>query len=792
MKFSEQWLRAWVDPPVSTQELAEQLTMAGLEVDAVQPASPAFSNVVVGEVLSVEPHPDAEKLRVCRVATGRGEVLQIVCGAPNVRAGLKAPTALPGASLPGGMSINKARLRGVESHGMLCSVRDLGLADEHQGLMELPPEAGTGRDIRDYLRLDDQVIDVDLTPNRGDCLGMEGIAREVGALNRCAVTGPSFEEVTAEIDERLPLKILAPEACPRYLGRVIRDVDAAAVTPLWMQERLRRGGIRSLGPLVDVTNYVLLEVGQPMHGFDLDLLAGGIVVRYPQSAERITLLDGQTIDLDSDTLLISDHEKVLAIAGIMGGYHSGVGARTSSLFLECAWFTPAAIAGRPRRYAVQTDSSYRFERGVDPSLQHRAMQRATELLLGIVGGKAGPVTEASAPEHIPAPQWISLRAARIRRVLGMDPDPEIVVDILGRLGMKVENNGQDWRVLPPSFRFDIAMEADLIEEIGRIYGYNRLPATPLSGQTQMSSIPEDTVEVSTLCRLLVDRGYQEALTYSFVDPRLQRAIDPEHGPLPLNNPISSEMSVMRTSLWPGLVKALQYNLNRQQNRLRFFEYGLRYLMQDSEITQENVVSGIVTGTARPESWDTNATSVDFFDVKKDIQAMLSLTRRASEFTFHATEHPALHPGQAAAVRAGGRTVGLLGCIHPVLARELDLPPRTYLFEIEFSSIKKRKTPRYHEISRFPAIRRDIALVVDAAVSAQAIQGAIAEISPQALQKTVIFDVYQGEGIESGRKSIALGLILQDSSRTLTEGDVEDIIDRVTTRLSEEFGATLRE
>lgn len=792
MRFSEKWLREWVDPPVSTAELAAQLTMAGLEVDSVESAAPPFAAVVVGEVVAVAPHPNADKLRVCHVQTGTGEPLQIICGALNVYAGMKTPTALVGAELPGGLKIKKAKLRGVESYGMLCSARELGLSEDQQGLLELPSDAPPGADLREYLSLDDAIIEVDLTPNRGDCLGIAGIAREVGALTGCSVEGPDIYPVEEGTGDQCPVQVEAPEGCPRYLGRVIRGIGRDAQTPLWMQERLRRSGLRSLGPLVDVTNYVLLELGQPMHAFDLERVDGGIRVRYAEPGEALTLLDGRRVELDPDTLIIADHVKPLAIAGVMGGEHSGVGADTDTIFLECAYFSVEVLAGRARRYGLQTDSSYRFERGVDPQLQRRAMARATELLLSIAGGQAGPIVEEASRGHLPARQPIRLRAERIRRLLGMSPEPAAVADILARLGAETEVTDEGWSVVAPSFRFDLSGEADLIEEIGRIYGYNRLPSSRPRGALDMGRAPEATLGRDRLFTLLTDRGYQEAITYSFVDSELQALIDPAHTALELANPLSAELSVMRTSLWPGLVKALQYNYHRQQNRTRFFEYGLRFVKEHAELKQETMIAGVVCGARYPEQWGTGGAPVDFFDVKADVEALLALGGCGAEFRFVAARHPALHPGQSAQIHRDGAPVGWLGCIHPHLAATLDIPDNTYVFELDGEAVLAGAVPAFREVSRYPAIRRDLAIVVSETTEAHAISAAVRAVAGAVLQELRIFDVYRGKGVESGRKSIAFGLIIQDSSRTLTDKDVDAVISAVTTHLRDHFGATLRE
>ena len=792
MKFSEQWLREWVDPPVSTEALVEQLTMAGLEVDSVEPAAPPVAGLVVGEVLSVAAHPDADKLRVCRVAAGQDEPLQIVCGAPNVRAGGKYPLALIGACLPGDLSIRKSRLRGVESFGMLCSARELGLGDDHQGLLELDAAAVAGQGITELLGLEDTLIEIDLTPNRGDCLGIEGIAREVGTLTRTPVTAVGIEAVPESIPDRFPVAVQAPDACPRYLGRVIRGIDPHATTPLWMRERLRRSGLRSIDPVVDVTNYVLLELGQPMHAFDLARLSGGICVRYATAGEPLVLLDERSVALDAETLIIADHGKPLAIAGVMGGIDSGIGEKTTDLFLECAWFAPAVIAGRARKYAMQTDSSHRFERGVDYALQHRAIERATRLLQDIVGGRAGPVDATVAPGQLPQRASIPLRKARIQRLLGMLPDAAEVGDILDRLGMENSVNAEGWAVTPPSFRFDIAREADLIEEVGRVYGYDRLPSQPLTGALEMQPDPETETGIERIAKLLVDLGYQEAITYSFVDPELQAMLNPGMAPIPLTNPISTEMAEMRTSLWPGLLKAVQYNLNRQTSRLHLFEHGLKFYTEHNEIKQKYMISGVLAGDRQSEHWDVKASPLDFYDLKRDVEAILYLTGHMSDARFSKSEHPALHPGQAAMIQLQDDHVGWLGRIHPAIAGKYSLNPHTFLFEIDYESIVPKEAVRFQEISRFPSIRRDLAVVVDAEVPADVLRSAVEGLAGDLLREMVIFDFYQGKGIESGRKSIAFGLILQDSSRTLTDEDVETVVTRVTGGLRERLGATLRE
>ncbi|MGM0680458.1 MAG: phenylalanine--tRNA ligase subunit beta, partial [Pseudomonadota bacterium] len=807
------WLREWVNPEIDTDALAHQLTMAGLEVDAIEPVAGAFDKVVVGEVIGLEPHPDADKLRVATVNVGADEPLQIVCGAANVREGLRAPTALVGAKLPGDLKIKKSKLRGVPSHGMLCSEKELGLADSAEGLMELPEDAPVGESIRAYLLLDDVSIELGLTPNRGDCLSLAGIAREVGVLNQLSVAGPDIKACAAAIDDRLSVSLDAPAACPQYAGRVLQGIDPGARTPLWLAERLRRSGLRSLGPVVDVTNYVLLELGQPMHAFDLGKLQGGIHVRYAHAGESLILLDEQTIELDSETLVIADEKAPVALAGIMGGADSAVGEGTVDIFLESAWFAPQAIAGKARGYGLHTDSSHRFERGVDPQLQVPALERATALLQAICGGKAGPVVHVQQTDQLPVRAPVKLRKVRIGRILGADIAGDAVVDILGRLGMVVHPADSDegrvtrdedgpsargeeelvWEVTPPSFRFDINLEVDLIEELGRIYGYDNLPASRPRITLAMGARPETRLKPADYKRLLVALGYQEAVTYSFVDSKLQQQLDP-HGPaLMLANPISADMAAMRTSLWPGLLQTALYNLNRQQDRVLLFEQGLKFVLQDAELKQEPVLAGLLSGSLLPPRWSSPARQADFFDCKGHVEQLLARTGQSEQFRFEPDDsHPALHPGQAAMIRHNDRVVGRLGALHPALQQQLGLSRSVYLFEIEQASLAERRLPAFAPLSKYPSIRRDIAIVLDENISAQKVKDCIEKAGSGWLKNIELFDVYVGEGIDSGRKSLALGLTLQDLSRTLKDEDVESEISTILKVLDRELGATLRE
>lgn len=791
MKFSEQWLRGWVSPQVSRDELVARLSMAGLEVDSVTPAAGEFSGVVVGEVLSTEQHPDADKLRVCQVSNG-GETFQVVCGAPNVRPGLKIPFAMIGAELPGDFKIKKAKLRGVESNGMLCSQAELQIGEGNDGLMELPADAPVGQDIREYLGLDDASIEVDLTPNRGDCLSLAGLAREVGALYDTSVTRPTVAPVPAVHDEVRSVEVLAPTACPRYLGRVIRNVDLSKPTPLWMVERLRRADVRSIDAAVDITNYVMLELGQPLHAFDLAEINGGIRVRMAEEGEKLVLLDGQEVTLRSDTLVIADHSRALAIAGVMGGEHSGVSASTRDVFLESAFFDQIAVAGKARSYGLHTDASHRYERGVDWQLAREAMERATGLLLEITGGEAGPIIETVSEQHLPKIAPVTLRAQRISQMLGMDMEAAEVERLLSALGLNITADGAgQWRVEVPSHRFDISLEVDLIEELARLYGYNRLPVRYPQARLAPQAKAEARSDLPELRRLLVARGYQEAITYSFIDPRQFELFSPGVEPLLLANPISNDMAAMRSSLWPGLVKSLQHNLNRQQDRVRLFESGLRFVGQLDGLKQEPMLAGVVCGSRLPEGWAQGRDVVDFFDVKADVEAVLGFAGALDAFTFVPDKHPALHPGQTARIERDGREVGYVGAIHPELSKTLGLDRPVFVFELVLAEVAQGKMPKFQELSRFPEVRRDLALLADRDVASSAVLDVIRENAGEWLTDLRLFDVYQGKGIDPHRKSLAVGLTWQHPSRTLNDDEVNTATQNILTSLENRLNATLR-
>jgi phenylalanyl-tRNA synthetase beta chain len=792
MKFSEQWLREWVNPKLTTAELAAQLTLAGLEVEAIEPVAGEFTHVVVGEVLAVSPHPDADKLRVCRVAVGMAEPLVIVCGAKNVSVGMKVPTALIGAELPGNLQIKKSKLRGVDSHGMLCSAKELGLTEQADGLFELAAAAAVGKDVRDVLSLNDVSLTLGLTPNRGDCLGVAGIAHEVAALNGLPVIEPIISEVPAVHQDKLAVTLHVPDACPHYCGRIIRGIDRQATTPLWLQERLRRSGVRCLDPIVDVTNYVMLELGQPLHAFDLQRLNGGVHVRMARAGEMLALLNGNSITLTADTLVIADNQQPIALAGIMGGAASAVNDTTVDIFLESAFFAPAALAGKARYYGLHTDASHRFERGVSAEIQRKAIDRATALLLSMVGGRPGPLVEVVFADKCPSRWPILLREARLQRVLGVKIEAKEITAILTRLGMHLAVTQAGWSVTAPANRFDIAIEEDLIEEIARVTGYDNLGLRVPVAALKMVAHSEATLSLRKIKQQLVAAGYQEVITYSFVDPKVQSVLDPQSPAVRLANPLSAEMAVMRTNLWTGLLQTMLYNLNRQQNRLMLFECGLRFLSQPPDYNQVMFLAGLVTGSAVPAQWGTPVRSFDFFDGKGHLEAMMAHAGATAAFQFRMANHPALHPGKTAQLWRDDRPVGWLGALHPQVMQTLGINQDVYLYEIELAALMQGRLPHYQEVSKFPAIRRDISLVVAQEISAQRMQECIQSAAPRFLQRIELFDLYIGEGIDSGRKSISMGLTLQDLSRTLTDTEVEDVMQRIVGQLQTDLGATLRQ
>ena len=796
MKFSENWVREWVSPSISTEQLCDQITMLGLEVDGVEKVAGDFTGVVVGEVVECAQHPDADKLRVTKVNVGGDRLLDIVCGAPNCRQGLKVACATEGAVLPGDFKIKKTKLRGQPSEGMLCSFSELGIDVDADGIIELPLDAPVGTNLREYLDLDDKAIEISLTPNRADCLSIAGVAREVGVVNKQVVNQPHFDAVPATISDKVQIELKAPEACPRYLLRVVKNVNVKAQSPIWLQEKLRRCGIRSIDPIVDITNYVLLELGQPMHAFDVSKVSQPVQVRLANNGEELVLLDGTTAKLQSNTLVIADQTGPLAMAGIFGGQASGVDAETTKdVILEAAFFAPLAIAGRARQYGLHTDSSHRFERGVDFTLQRHAMERATALLLNICGGEAGEICEVVSEQYLPKVNEVTLRREKLDGLLGHHIETETVTEIFERLGFAVKYANDVWTVTSASWRFDIEIEEDLIEEVARIYGYNSIPNNAPLAHLRMREHKESDLDLSRIKTALVDADYQEAITYSFVDPKVQTLLHSEIEALVLPNPISVEMSAMRVSLLSGLLGAVLYNQNRQQNRVRLFETGLRFVPDANAefgVRQEFVLAGVITGTAKSECWTGKAETVDFFDLKGDLESILSLTEVGNRVKFVAKAYSALHPGQSAAIELDGKEIGFIGTIHPLIAQKLGLNGKAVVFEILWDAIANRRVVQAKEISKFPANRRDLALVVADNVPAGDIIDACKQAGGEKLTQVNLFDVYQGIGVASGHKSLAISLTIQDNEKTLEDDEINAVISAVLNEVKQRFNAELRD
>jgi len=794
MKISENWLREWVNPSISSGDLVAQITLAGLEVDEVLPVASEFSGVVVGEITSAEPHPNADKLQVCQVSDGV-EVFQVVCGAPNARVGIKIPFARIGAVLGADFKIKKAKLRQVESFGMLCSASELGLSDDHDGIMELPLSAIAGEDFRAFLELDDQIIDVDLTPNRSDCLSIAGLAREVGVLNKTDVTPVNITPAQIVIDDTFSVRVDAADACPRYLGRVIRGVDVKAQTPLWMVEKLRRSGIRSIDPIVDITNFVMLELGQPMHAFDLANLSGSVVVRKAIAGEKITLLDGQDIALREDTLLIADEKAPLAIAGIMGGKGSGVNEETKDIFLESAFFTPLALAGKARSYGLHTDSSHRFERGVDATLQEKAIERATALVIDIAGGQVGPITHAVNEASLPEAAMVTLRRKKLDQYLAMSIDKDLVTDILTRLGLEmIEVTSEAWTTKAPSHRFDMGIEEDLIEEIARIYGYDNIPS--VLPHLQVSMDYDDTADLTHEMKLaLVDNGYMEAISFSFSDAKLEALLDDEAlgEVLALANPISSDLAVMRRTLLSSLLPCVQYNLNRQQPRVRFFETGLSFVGQSiSDLVQTPSIALVAVGDIWSEQAYQNR-ALDFYDLKHDIEQLLPAQTDSARIRYERSTLSFLHPGQSAELYIDDIYVGWLGQLHPNTAKQLDLPT-TWVAQLSLAPLltTAREQHAITTPSKFPQVRRDIAILVDSDISLQTLETTVRTAAGNMLTDLWLFDVYQGDKVPEGQRSLAFALIWQDSTQTLSDEAVKTATDKVVQALTDQHSVQLRD
>ncbi|HEX6998795.1 MAG TPA: phenylalanine--tRNA ligase subunit beta [Gammaproteobacteria bacterium] len=794
MLISLDWLGEWVDAGGPTAALAERLTMAGLEVEEVVKAGPPLEGVVVARVVDVRRHPNAERLSLCTVDDG-GEPREVVCGAPNAAPGLLVPYARVGARLPGGREIGAAEIRGVTSAGMLCSAKELELSDDGAGLLVLGDDAPPGEPLARYLGLDDTVLDVNITPNRGDCFSVLGIAREVAALLNlpppASRRGAAGDRLVEPLDARFPVTLGAGPACPRFAGRVVHLERRVARSPMWLRERLRRAGVRAIHPVVDVTNYVMLELGQPLHAYDLTKLAGGIDVRFARAGERLVLLDGRDVSLEPDMLVIADGSGPVGLAGIMGGASTAVEAETSQIFLESAFFAPSAIAGRARRLGLHTEASLRFERGVDPEGQAPAIERATELLAAICGARVGPLVVTERTADLPRREPVTLRRQRLTALLGMPLEDGEVEEALRRLQMRVTPRDEGWLVVPPSFRFDVAIEEDLVEEVGRVVGYDRIPQTPALVEEAPASAGESRVALDRQIDLLAARGYHEVITYGFVDPELDALVTPESPQVEVANPISADLAVMRQSLWPGLLLAARQNLHRQQTRLKLMEAGTVFALRGERVHERQAIAGVAAGERRAEHWDGAAEEVDFYDVKGDVEALLALTGRAEEFRFEPAQHPALTPGRTARITAGGETAGWLGVLHPQIQKRLDLRRPAVLFTLDLDAAGAARKPASRPYSRFPFVRRDLAVVVDEQVPAERLVQIALDAGGRLVQRVVVFDVYRGPGVDSGRKSVALGLILQDAYRTLTDADADDTVRSVTQRLARELGARIR-
>lgn len=792
MKISETWLREWANPPITTEQLAAQLTMAGLEVDSVAPVAGRFNRVVIAKVLHTTPHPQADKLTLCQVDYNAEEPLQIVCGASNIRAGLIVALALTGATLPNGMTIKETKLRGELSQGMLCSASELSLQDSSEGIIELSNDAPLGTDLREYMALDDTVLDLDLTPNRADCFSILGVAREVATLNQCPLHEPKQSNPEPTHDETLFVHLDASDACPHYYGRVICDINPQATTPLWLLERLRRAGIRPIHPVVDVTNYVMIELGQPMHAFDKNTIGDTIHVRFSQTDETLTLLDDQTVTLQENTLLIADKTKPLAIAGIMGGADSAIQAETTDIFLESAFFNPKFIAGVARRYNLCTDSSQRYERGVDPAIQLIALNYATELLVSIVGGRIGPVVSAQVSRAHPSKPTILFNPEQVLQLTGVQiPEYDMIATLRG-LGMSVITDTKPWTVTVPSHRFDIALDVDLVEEIIRIYGYDKISPQSMIAPVQIGYIHSLEQLSRRIGTILSHRGYHEIISYSFVDPEIQQVLYPDSNALALLNPLSSELSHMRVGLWSGLIAALVYNSNRQQPLIQIFESGVVFNTANNALKEQPSIAGLITGEWGGMNWSEPTRSLDFYDLKGDIQAVFELLD-IDTIQFIPAVHPGLHPGQSAQMFIGDKAIGWIGVLHPRLTVELGLTDDVILFEFALENIPHRVTRQYQKNSKFPSVRRDLSFLIDQNITALQIEKAVREIvSQDKLKSFDVFDVYAGSSIPADKKSIAIALTLQDVSRTLIDEEVNTLIDVIIKKLNEDFAITLRD
>lgn len=786
MQFSYNWLKTQADAHLSADEFAHLLTMSGLEVEEADKAAPEFSSVVVAEVKSVEKHPDADRLNITQVDAGTGELIQIVCGAPNVRAGIKVPCALPGAVLPGNFKIKPTKMRGQVSNGMLCSTNELGLPDDGvDGLHILPADAPVGQNLRDYLDLDDTVFTLKITPNRADCLSIKGLAREVAALTQCAHTPVAVQTAAVQSSKIQPVRIDAPADCGRFLSRVIENVNAEAPTPDWLKQRLARSGIRSISALVDIGNYVMLELGQPMHVFDADKLSGSIIVRRAAEGETLECLNEKTVCLSENTLVIADEQGALSMAGIMGGAASAVSDGTKNIVLEAAWFAPETIAGKSRQYGFGSDSSFRFERGVDFELQRDAIERASELVLQICGGAAGEITEAVG--KLPERKTVAVRTARVEKLLGVAVDEARIESILAALGLQPKKVSDGLQTTSPSFRYDIEIEADLIEEIARVYGYENIPDDATSGRLKMLALPETRRNRFAVYNQMAARGYQEVVSYAFVDEQWERDFAANENPIRLQNPLAAQYSVMRSTLIGGLVEILQNNLNRKQNRVRVFEIARVFSKgSDGRFVQNERIGGLVYGSADPEQWGEKTRAADFYDVKGDVEDLLG----GKNVSFVKAEHPALHPGRTAEIVMDGHPVGFIGELHPQWLQKYDLPQAALVFEIDMAAVLGKEKTVYRPVSKFQPVRRDLAFVLPENVPHDALLGALNSVKSSLVQEIAAFDVYRGAGLPEGMKSIAVKVLLQDAEATLTDEAVEPLIEKLV-KSAESAGAQLR-
>lgn len=794
MKFSELWLREWVNPNISSEVLSNQITMAGLEVDGVEPVAGVFYGVIVGEVVECYKHPNADKLLVTKVNIGKARLLDIVCGASNCRAGLKVAVATVKTILPGNFKITLTTLRGKLSEGILCAWLELGVLDKHEGIIELPKDAPIGADLREYLQLSDNIITINVTPNRGDCLSVIGIARDISVLNKMALTKPDVSPVVPDINTTLPIRVDTPKSCPRYLGRVIKGINIKATKPLWMHEKLRRSGMISINAVADVINYVSLELGQPMNAFDLQCIEGGIVVRMAKEGERLALLNGGAVKLNTDILVIADEHKALAMGGGLSGESPIINYNTKDLLLECALFNSLSVASCIFRHEFHTNASHQYECGVDPTIQYHAIERATRLIIDICGGQAGPVIDVTHENELPKQAIIQLYPQKMDRLLGCIVPVEQVKDILCRLGFQVTEQVDNWLVVPPSWRFDIKTAEDLVEEVIRVYGYHNVPEIPVHTNLVMTKHSEANLTLERVKTILVDHGFQEVITYSFVDPKVQTLLHPGEVALAVPHPISTEMSVMRLSLWTGLLSAVAYNQHRQQTRLRLFESGRSFVPNPAAalgVCQDIMLSAVITGNTHDEHWDIACKPIDFYDLKGELESIIELTGYLSQIKFLALTHPALHSGQSAAIYLHNECIGYIGMIHPELKHKLNLHGNTMVFELKWEKLARRAVPQVRGISRFPANRRDISIVVPENIAVEDILRECKRVSINQIVDVKLFDVYRGNGIVKGYKSLAITLILQDMNYTLEEKEIATTVAKCVEALRQRFQASLR-